>query len=65
MAKLNFEKLQLEISGASHDDKIVGRIFGVPKNLTVDFNYIEKQLRRRKGGKAYTTGRAEADMLIR
>lgn len=45
MSKLNFEKLQLEISGASHDDKIVGRIFGVPKNLTVDFDYIEKQLR--------------------
>ena len=64
MAKLNFEKLQLEISGASHDDKIVGRIFGVPKNLTVDFDYIEKQLRRRKGGKAYTTRRAEADKPV-
>lgn len=64
MSKLNFEKLKLEISGSSHGDKIEGKIFGVPKNMPVDFDYVAKQLERRKGGKAYTTQRAEADVPV-
>jgi chorismate synthase len=53
---------RLSTFGESHGPAIGGVIDGCPAGITLDFNAIHAQLRRRKPGQsAYTTSRAESD----
>lgn len=57
------DKLIIEIYGASHAEKIGIKIYGFPKNITVDFDNIKIQMTRRAPGNiAYSTARKEPDI---
>lgn len=55
-------KVQIEVSGASHSEKIVVKLSGIDQGHRIDMNNVLTLLDRRSGGKAiYTTKRREAD----
>lgn len=55
-------KVNIEVSGASHSEYIEVRISGLPKDRKVDLDEVRSFLKRRQGGNAsYTTARKEAD----
>lgn len=61
--KANFEKLNVEIFGSSHADKIGLRLCGVPVGTRLTLGDVQNMLLRRKGGAGiWTTARAEEDL---
>ncbi len=64
MSTLNLGKIKFTLEGTSHGEKMCGRVLGVPKGLPIDFDYIQKQLQRRKGGKIGSTTRVEEDKPV-
>ena len=62
MASTTGNKLNITVWGESHSPEIGITIKGLPKNLTIDMEEVQRFLDRRKGGQnAYSTKRAEAD----
>lgn len=58
-------KIKLEVTGASHAEKITVRLSGIPQGVAVDMARVQAVLDRRAGGKgAYTTPRKEADTPV-
>ncbi len=55
------EKLKISIFGESHGESLGVIIDGLPSGVTLDFDKIEKDLGRRRGGKKLSTSRVEAD----
>jgi chorismate synthase len=55
---------RLTTFGESHGPAIGGIIDGCPPGITIDFNYIQNELKRRRPGQsALTTSRQEADQV--
>ena len=55
-------KVNIEVSGASHSEFIEVSVSGLPKGEAVDLDKVRAFLKRRQGGNAsYTTARREAD----
>ena len=55
-------KVNIEVSGASHSEFIEVSVTGLPKGEAVDLDEVRAFLKRRQGGNAsYTTARREAD----
>lgn len=65
MAGNSFGKLfQLSTFGESHGKAVGGIIDGCPSDIEIDFDFIQRELnRRRPGQSAYTTSRNEADSV--
>lgn len=54
----------LNTFGESHGEAIGGMIDGCPPNITIDFNFIQNELDRRKPGQSHiTTQRKESDTV--
>lgn len=59
------KKLKIEVSGASHSERITVKIEGLPKGHEIDMEEVYKLLTRRAGGSAsYTTARKEKDTPV-
>lgn len=55
------EKLKISIFGESHGDSLGVVIDGLPSGVSFDFDKINKDLSRRRGGKKLSTSRIESD----
>ncbi len=55
------EKIKIQIFGQSHSENIGVVIDGLPANFQIDMDKVESFLRRRQGGKSYSTPRKEED----
>lgn len=54
-------KLKISIFGESHGENLGIIIDGLPSGLELDFDLINKDLERRRGGKKHSTSRVETD----
>ncbi len=54
-------KIKVQLFGQSHSEGVGVVIDGLPPNEAIDLDKINAFLERRKGGKAYSTKRAESD----
>ncbi len=58
------EQIKIQIFGQSHSESIGVVIDGLPANFQLDMDRINDFLKRRQGGKSYSTPRKEADIPI-
>lgn len=64
MSNFYNENIKLSIFGASHTEYLGISIEGIPAGFKIDFDKVQKDLNRRKGGQKNTTSRVEADTPI-
>ena len=59
------KKLKIEISGASHEERLYGSVEGLPAGDTIDFGQLQRFMARRSPGSyAGSTARREADRPV-
>ncbi len=61
MSNVFGNNIKISIFGESHGECLGVIVDGLPSGLTLDFDIIEKDLNRRRGGKSLSTSRIEAD----
>ncbi len=62
MSNIFGSRIKISIFGESHGDCLGVIIDGLPSGIALDFDIIEKDLARRRGGKALSTSRVEQDI---
>ncbi len=62
MSNVFGNRIKISIFGESHGESLGVTIDGLPSGFTLDFDIIEEDLGRRRGGKALSTSRIEQDV---
>lgn len=57
-------KLQIELFGSSHGEKIGARVFGLPMGMPIDAELIRERAERRRPGGPWVSSRREADQTV-